>query len=350
MSHYAAAHQNPQGPGDARPTALQIIEDENLIGKLVGKTIFITGANQGIGLDTARALYATGADVFPGVRSNEKGDKAIADIRKTPNLPGRGSLQAIVLSLDSLDSVRKGVESFLAKSEGKLNILINNAGVIQHEKTKTVDGFESHFGTNHVRHFLLFQLLRPALLASVTPEFHSRVVAVSSMAHRASEIRFHDFNFEEEGSFEQSVAYGHSKKANIYFSNEIERRYSSQSLHSLSLHPGSIMTNMSAAQPVDVEAAKAATGEELFNKMMSILKSPAQGASTTVYAAVSKEWEGRGGKYLSDCVEAHPTSAGYNMMSTDTGYAPWAYDEAKAALLWKESCKLAGIEEKLREG
>lgn len=221
MSHYAAAHQNPQGPGDARPTALQIIEDENLIGKLVGKTIFITGANQGIGLDSARALYATGADVFLGVRSNEKGDKAIADIRKTPNLPGRGSLQAVVLSLDSLDSVRKGVESFLAKSEGKLNILVNNAGVIQHEKTKTVDGFESHFGTNHVGHFLLFQLLRPALLASVTPEFHSRVVAVSSMAHRASEIRFHDFNFEEEGSFEQSVAYGHSKTANIYFQTRL---------------------------------------------------------------------------------------------------------------------------------
>ncbi|KAJ3954477.1 hypothetical protein N0V92_009023 [Colletotrichum tropicale] len=345
MSHYAAAHQNPQGPGDARPTALQIIEDEDLVGKLAGKTIFITGANQGIGLDTARALYATGANIFLGVRSNEKGDKAIADIENTANLLGRGSVQAVVLSLDSLESVRKGAQSFLAKSGGKLNILINNAGVIQHEKTKTIDGFESHFGTNHIGHFLLFQLLRPALLASITPEFYSRVVAVSSMAHRASQIRFHDFNFEEQGSFEQSVAYGHSKTANIYFSNEIERRFGSQGLHSLSLHPGSIMTNMSAVQPVDVEAAKAAMGEELSNKMMSILKNPAQGAATTVYAAVSKEWEGRGGRYLSDCVEAHPTSAGYNMMSTDTGYAPWAYDEAKATLLWKESCKLAGIEE-----
>ncbi|KAI8242264.1 putative short-chain dehydrogenase [Colletotrichum sp. SAR 10_99] len=345
MSHYAAAQQNPQGPGDARPTALRIIEDENLVGKLAGKTIFITGANQGIGLHTARALYATGADIFLGVRSNEKGNKAIADIENTPNLLGRGSLQVVVLSLDSLDSVRKGAESFLAKSGGKLNILINNAGVIQHEKTKTIDGLEAHFGINHIGHFLLFQLLRPALLASVTPEFHSRVVAVSSMAHRASEIRFHDFNFEEEDSFVQSVAYGHSKTANIYFSNEVERRFGSQGLHSLSLHPGSIMTNMSATQPIDVEAAKAAMGEELFNKMMSILKNLAQGAATTVYAAVSKEWEGRGGKYLSDCVEASPTSAGYNMMSTDTGYASWAYDEAKATLLWKESCKLVGVEE-----
>ncbi|KAE9582533.1 Retinol dehydrogenase 12 [Colletotrichum fructicola] len=345
MSRYAVAHQNPRGPGDARPTALQIIEDESLVGNLTSKTIFITGANQGIGLDTARALYATGADIFLGVRSHEKGEKAIAEITNTPNLPRRGSLQAVVLSLDSLDSVRKGAEIFLAKSGGKLNILINNAGVIQREKTKTVDGFESHFGINHIGHFLLFQLLRPALLASVTPEFHSRVVTVSSMAHRASEIRFHDFNFEEEDSFTQSVAYGHSKTANIYFSNEIERRFGSQGLHSLSLHPGSIMTNMSAAQPVDVEAAKAAMGEELFNKMMSILKNPAQGAATTVYATVSKEWEGRGGRYLSDCVEAHPTSAGYNMMSTDTGYAPWAYHEGKATLLWKESCKLVGIEE-----
>lgn len=345
MSRYVAAHQNPHGPGDARPTALQIVQDENLIGKLAGKTIFVTGANQGIGLETARALYATGADVYLGVRSSEKGEKAIADITTTANLTATGSLQAVVMSLDSLDSVRKGAEDFLAKSGGQLNILINNAGITQHDKLKTTDGIEMHFGTNHLGHFLLFQLLRPALLASTTLDSNSRVVVVSSLAHRASEIRFHDFNFDEEGSYERSVAYGQSKTANIYFSNEVERRFGSSGLHSLSLHPGFIMSNMVTSQGRDLEALKAAMDEQLVGKMTNLLKSPQQGASTTVYAALSKEWEGKGGKYLSDCVEATPTSAGYSMTSTDMGYAPWIYDEAKATLLWKESCKLVNVED-----
>lgn len=129
MSRYVAAHENPHGPGDARPTALQIVQNETLIGNLAGKTIFVTGANQGIGFETARALYATGADVYLGVRSSDKGEKAIADITVTANLTATGSLQAVVMSLDSLDSVRKGVKDFLTKSGGQLNILINNAGI-----------------------------------------------------------------------------------------------------------------------------------------------------------------------------------------------------------------------------
>ncbi|KAK1674655.1 hypothetical protein BDP55DRAFT_704877 [Colletotrichum godetiae] len=346
MSRYAEAHQNPKGPGDARPTAFQIIQDEDLIGKLTGKIILITGANQGIGLETARALYQTGATIFLGVRSHEKGEKAIADITASTKTETSGSLKIVVMSLDDFSSVRKGAQDFLSKSNGKLNILINNAGIMAQTKIKTVDGFESQFATNHLGHFLLFQLLKSALLASATPAFSSRVVAVSSMAHRASDVRFDDVNFDEEGSYEPYTSYGQSKTANIYFSNEIERRYgTSRGLHSTSLHPGSIFTGMAASQNVDVEAIKANLGEEKFNQLMGLLKNPEQGAATTVYAAVSKEWESKGGKYLNDCAEGGPGVGGFTPATTDPGYAPWAYDEEKAARSWRESCKMVGVED-----
>ncbi|GJC80788.1 WW domain-containing oxidoreductase [Colletotrichum liriopes] len=343
MSRYATAHQDPQGPGDARPTALQIVQDEGFVGKLTGKTVLVTGANQGIGLETARAFYATGATIFLGVRSLEKGKQAIEDITASEGLRSQGTLHLVEMSLDSLDSVRKGARDFLAKSESRLNILILNAGIMAGSKTKTMDGFESAFGINHVGHFLLFQLLKDALLASATSDFNSRVIAVSSMAHRASEIRFHDFNFDEEGSFETFASYGQSKTANIYMANEIERRYGSRGLHAISLHPGAIHTNLTQSATFDVEAIKAQLGEEAFNKMLSGLKSQPQGAATTIYAALSKDWEGKGGKYLTDCTEAGPAPAGYTPGSMDPGYAPWAYDEDKAARLWEESSKMIGV-------
>ncbi|KAK7452982.1 hypothetical protein CaCOL14_005171 [Colletotrichum acutatum] len=346
MSRYAEAFQTPKGPGDARPTALQIIQDEGLVGKLTGKTILITGANQGIGLETARALYQTGATIYLGVRSREKGEKAIADITASTKTETSGSLDFVEMSLDDFISVRKGAQNFLSKSNGKLNILVNNAGIMAQTKTITKDGFESQFATNHLGHFLLFQLLKPALLASATPDFASRVVVVSSMAHRAGDIRFEDVNFDEEGSYVPYTAYGQSKTANIYFSNEVERRYgASRNLHSTSLHPGAILTSMAASQNVDVDAIKASMGEETFNKLMSTLKNPEQGAATTVYAAVSKEWEGKGGKYLNDCAEGGPGVGGFTPATTDPGYASWAYDEEKAARLWRESSKMVGVED-----
>ncbi|TID01630.1 Retinol dehydrogenase 12 [Colletotrichum higginsianum] len=346
MSRYAAVHQNPQGMGDARPTALQIVEDEGLVGKLVGKTALVTGANQGIGLETARALYAAGMTVFLGVRSLEKGQRAIEDITASATADAKGALRLVEMSLDSLDSVRSGAKHFLAQSEGRLNILILNAGIMADAKTKTADGFESHLGTNHAGHFLLFQLLKESLLASATPALNSRVVAVASMAHRASEIRFHDLHFDEAGAFEQQplAAYGQSKTANIYTANEIDRRYGPRGLRALSVHPGAIPTEK-ARDRVDVEAMKAHMGEEAFARLMDGLKSPVQGAATTVFAALSREWEGKGGRYLADCAEAGPAPAGYSMTSTDPGYAPWAYDAEKAARLWRESCKMVGVEE-----
>ncbi|KAK1962700.1 NAD(P)-binding protein [Colletotrichum sublineola] len=345
MSRYATAHQNSQSAGDTRPTALQVVQDEGLVGRLAGKTILVTGANQGIGLETARALYATGATVYLGIRSIEKGERAIQDMTGSENVDGGGALHLVEISLDNLDSVRKGAREFLAKSGARLNVLILNAGVFAGAKTTTADGFELDFGTNHVGHFLLFHLVKEALLASATPHFHSRVVAVSSAMHHASEIRFRDVNFDDDGSFDTHAAYGQSKTANIYLANEIERRYGPRGLHALSLHPGCVPTRMTQQEAFGIDTVRARLGEEAFQGVMRGMKSPAQGAATTVYAALSKDWEGKGGRYLVDFAEADPTPAGSVPSLMGPGYAPWAYDGEKAAQLWRESCKMVGVED-----
>ena len=226
----SAAHESTQGPGDARPTALQIIKDNNLEGKLTDKVIFITGCSSGIGIETTRALALTGARLFCSARDLEKGKAALSDILE----PGR--VELIKLDMNSLNSVRACADEFLSKSQ-KLNVLINNAGVMRTPEGRTTDGFETQLGTNHLAHFLLFNLLKPALLAGSSPVFQSRVVNVASTGHRYAEIHFDNINLEN-GIYDPGLAYGQSKLANIYMANEIETRYGSQGIHGLSLHPG----------------------------------------------------------------------------------------------------------------
>ncbi|KAK6215241.1 short-chain dehydrogenase [Colletotrichum tabaci] len=337
MSRYADSHVDPQGPGDARPTALQVVEDEGLLGdKLTGKIVLVTGANSGIGVETSRAIHATGATLFVTARDAAKARLAVDSIKNGPGPKSGAPIHAIELRLDSLASVRAAAKDFLAKSGGKLNILILNAGVMATPEGKTEDGFETQFGTNHLGHFLLFQLLKPALLAASTPEFQSRVVSVSSMAHRFGNVRLDDFNFEKD-PYDPWAAYGQSKTANILFANEVERRYGSKGVHALSLHPGIIPTNLSQYLPH--ERLEAIAKDEALKKNM---KSIPQGAATTVYAALSKEWEGRPGRYLSDLVEQGPADMA---SQKEAGHAPWAYDEAAAKELWEKSNKLVGFVE-----
>ncbi|KAH6714894.1 hypothetical protein BKA61DRAFT_480605 [Leptodontidium sp. MPI-SDFR-AT-0119] len=283
MSRYKAQHTNPSGPGNSRPTALQIIKDEGLVGKLTGKVIFITGANQGLGLESARALYETGATIYMGVRDLVKGEKAIDNILSTASNPDPKSLHLIEMSLDSLDSVRAGGEGFLAQSS-QLDILLLNAGVMATPKGRTKDGFETQFGINHVSHFLHFELLRSTLLMA----------------------------------------------------NEIERLHGARGLHGLAVHPGIVGTNLT--QYLDPSIMKAmAEDKESFK----LIKDVGQGASTSVLAAVGREWEGRGGCYLADCAEhgpSKPDASPWDM--SGQGYARWAFDEESAKKLWDISIKL----------
>lgn len=325
---YAEAHASPKGAGDARPTALDIIKDNDLEGKLKNKVVLITGCSSGLGVETARAMSATGAKVYCTARDTAKGQRALEGVLEA------GRVELLLLDLNSLDSVRACAKDLLSKSD-KLNIIINNAGIMATPtNVRTADGFEGQFGTNHLAHFLLFQLLKPALLASSTPEMNSRVVCVSSMGHRSSPPNFGDYNYEET-DYNGWKAYGQSKTTNIYMANEIERRYGSRGLHSFSLHPGGIATGLQAHMSKE-QIASFSKDEATRNYMKSV----PQGAATSVYAAVSKEWEGKGGRYLEDCGEAVPNQPG-NM----GGYAAYAYDEEGAKRLWTDSCKMVDVED-----
>lgn len=330
-SPYATAHADPQGAGDARPSALQIIRDEGVQGKLIDKIIVITGATSGIGIETARALSATGARLFLIARNPDKAAKNLAGILEN----SRASL--VEMDLDSFKSIRAGAEKILSASQGQVNILINSAGVMGVQNyTLTEDGIETHFSSNYLGFFLLFQLLKQALLASVTPDLNSRVVVVASSAHRAATLPASDNYSFERGKYNHETAYNNSKLAAVYLANTIDRLYGTKGLHATSLHPGAIHTGISRNMP-----------QEFLQSIMTnpyilkILKSAEQGAATTVWAAVSKNWENKGGKYLEDCKEAE---RGYDDGQTfGIGWVKQTYDSREEARLWGDSLKLVGL-------
>lgn len=153
MERYAAVHASPQGPGDARPTAEQIIKDQNHGEKLAGKTVLITGGTARLGTETARVLNQTGAKIFITARSAAKGEVIARSISKaSPTLP---AVEIIEMELSSLTSVSKAAQDFISPSN-RLNSLITNAGVMACPESKTEDDFELQFQSNHLSHFLLF--------------------------------------------------------------------------------------------------------------------------------------------------------------------------------------------------
>ncbi|OJD35346.1 short-chain dehydrogenase [Diplodia corticola] len=331
---YAALFENPQGPGDARPTALQIVEDEGRVNTMTDKVMLITGCSSGIGLETAKALHATGATLFLHVRDLKKGEAVIKDILATS--PGTGKLELLRFDLDSLDSVRAGAAEFLAKSP-KLNVLVNNAGVMATPEAKTVDGFETQWAVCHLAHFLLTNLLLPALLASATPAFASRVVNVSSIGHRAGPPNLDDVNFTAT-PYKPWTAYANAKSANIWTANALDRRYGPRGLHALSLHPGGIMTGLQVH--VDAKVVESWNAPEVQRVMLN----PVQGAATQVWAAVGKAWEGKGGKYLED-VQLSDNVVGAGAQMSDKGYAAWAFDEEMEEKCWRISKEMVGLTE-----
>ena len=316
------------------PTAQQIVNREGLTGKLTDKVILITGASSGIGIDTARALYHTGAHLFLAVRDTARTEKVKQDI-ETDGLEGKGKIDLLHVDMDSLDSVRQCAADFLSKSE-QLNVLVCNGGVMGTPEGKTKDGFETQFGVNYVAHFLLFQLLKDALLASSTPQFHSRVVVLSSSSHDMSPVAFDDLDFSKRG-YNGFAAYAQSKTANAYMSLEIERRFSSRGLHSTSVHPGGTPTAL--GRHLDPSIIRMMLNDEIVRSMKTV----EQGAATTVWAAVSSDWEGTGGRYLEDCSVAPPKER--SRVPHHSGYAAHIYDTDAAQRLWTASLRMVGLKD-----
>jgi NAD(P)-dependent dehydrogenase (short-subunit alcohol dehydrogenase family) len=334
---------NRTGPGDARPTALQVVKDEDLVGKLGNLVVVVTGCSSGIGIETVRAIHATGATVFATARKPAALAEVVTKIENEDS--NKAPIHQIIMDLESFDSVRKAAAEILEKSGGKVNIIINNAGVMATPAGKTKDGWETQFGTNHLAHYLLFQLLKPALLASSTPEFNSRVVNVSSIGHRYGPVHLGDYNFEKPGNeYTPWLGYGQSKTANIWMASEITRRYGSKGLWGISLHPGGIMTPLAKHLDASVLDRWSAPDTQKY------MKSPEQGAATQTIAAIGREFEGRGVFWLSNCEEYGPVSddvaaAGPAAALGIDGYHPHAKDEAGAKQLWVDSAKIVGVTE-----
>ncbi|KAL4728694.1 hypothetical protein ACLX1H_003093 [Fusarium chlamydosporum] len=329
MSRYAAAHVKPGGPGDARPTALQVIQDEGVRGKLRGQFIVITGTSSGIGIETVRALAATGATLYLTARDLDKAKSSLEGIFDPSHM------ELFEMDQANLSSVRTAAAAILKKTS-KIHCLVNNAGIMGIPDLRfTADGHELQFSTNHLSHFLFFKLLEPALLTCASPALPSRVVNVSSSGHN-----LHGINESDDYSFERSIydprtAYGQSKTANIYMANEIERRYGAYNLHATSVHPGIVLTGLTRHMPPDAF--------EGMDHLWPLMKNPQQGAATTVWAAIGQAWKYKGGKYLVDCAVAKPSSGLEDKMITST-YADYAYDTDSEGRLWRDSLKLVALE------
>ena len=286
---------------------------------LRGKTILVTGVSSGLGVETARVLASAGATVVGAARDVEKAREALAGVK----------IEIGALDLASLASVREFAAWFSARHE-RLNVLVNNAGVMACPLGRTADGFELQFGTNHLGHFMLTGLLAPLLIAGAP----SRVVSVSSGGHRIAGVDLDDANFER-SDYNPWLAYGRAKSANALFAVELDRRLRARGVRANAVHPGIIMTAL--GRHLTAETLKEMTDRATSAGPMK-WKPVSHGAATQVWAAVSPELDGVGGRYLEDVQIAEPMRA-----ATDaSGVAAHAVDPKIAAQLWSLSEKLVG--------
>ncbi|PSL56215.1 NAD(P)-dependent dehydrogenase (short-subunit alcohol dehydrogenase family) [Saccharothrix carnea] len=291
-------------PFDAESTAADVVAGIDL----TGRRAVVTGAASGIGVETARALASAGAEVTLAVRDTAAGQRVADEIGGT----------ARVARLDLADQA--SVAAFVAGWDGPLHILVNNAGVMATPETRTPEGWELQFATNHLGHFALTNGLHRFLAVE-----GARVVSVSSAAHLMSPVVFDDIHFTER-PYDPWAAYGQSKTANVLFAVAGTKRWAADGITVNALMPGGIMTNLQ--RHVDPDAMRSMiedAGAEGFR-----LKTPEQGAATSVLLATSPLLDGVGGRYFEDCREALPNDG--NMVS---GVAAYALDPETATRLWE---------------
>lgn len=279
--------------------------------RLDGKTVIITGANTGIGKETALDLARRGTRIIMACRDMEKAEGAQKEI-----IAESGNENIIVKKLDLSDTktIREFAEQ-INKEESQVNILINNAGIMMCPYSKTKDGFEMQFGVNHLGHFLLVHLLID-LIKKSSP---ARIVNVASVAHSWGTMNFEDINSEK--SYDSVKAYGQSKLANILFTRELAQRLEGTGVTTYALHPGIVNTelgrHLNCAMKIAMQVVRPFT------------KSSIKGAQTSIYCAVEPELQKETGGYYSDCA---PASSSRN-----------ATDVEVAKKLWDISCQMLGI-------
>jgi NAD(P)-dependent dehydrogenase (short-subunit alcohol dehydrogenase family) len=311
----------------------QSTTDEVLAGvDLHGKRILVTGVSAGIGVETARALVAHGADVVGAARDLDKARGATEVVTDAAAASG-GSLELVALDLASLASVRACADAL--KADGRpFDLIIANAGVMATPFGKTADGFETQFGTNHLGHFVLVNriasLLRPG----------GRLVNLSSAGHRYADVDLDDPNFERT-DYTPFGAYGRSKTANILFTVEFDRRHRDMGIRATAVHPGVIRTELArhlATAAFERQMKEIREAEIAAGRSGEIFKTIPQGAATSVWAAAVAPAEAVGGGYCEDCHVAEIQ----HKAGERGGVQPYALDGERAKALWAKSEEMVG--------
>lgn len=306
--------------------------------RLDGKTVVITGCNTGIGKVTAQTLYGIGAKVIMACRDVAKAETTAAEIRQhfeqsaTATAPsdtkvapadGKKPGEVVIKKLDlaSFASIRACAED-INQSESHVHMLINNAGVMMVPKSKTEDGFEMQFGTNHLGHFLFTLLLLPKIVKSAP----AKIINLSSLAHAKGVINFDDINSDK--SFSSMKAYQQSKLANVLFTKELANRLEGKNVNVYAVHPGIVRTELGRYMDQTYFPGARALARVLMYWWM---KTPEQGAQTTLHCALDEGAANETGLYYSDCKV--------------TPSCPLSNDEELAKKLWEESIKWTKLED-----
>lgn len=304
-------------------TATEVVDGVDL----TGKTCVITGASAGLGRESARALAGAGARVLLAARNAQ----ALEETERwlVEQVPG-AQTSTVALDLTSLAGVRAAAAA-IADLAPSVDVLMNNAGVMFTPFSRTADGFEIQFGTNHLGHFELTRLLMPQLSAGDG----ARVVILSSDGHHMSDIDLDDPNWERR-EYDKFLAYGASKTANVLHMAELNRRYADDGIHSVAVHPGVVATKLARHMTRDdmgaLRSRAADNPERKRGNVLDDILTPEQGAATQVWAAVTPELDGAGSVYLADC-------------AVRTDAEAYALDPDRAARLWEISERLCSTSE-----
>ena len=282
---------------------------------LSGKTVLITGASSGLGLESAVVIAAMGAEVVMVARDRAKGEAALADVKKRS---GSSKLSLLLGDFSTQASIRALADAYRA-AHARLDILINNAGGVSKDRRLTADGIEQTFAVNHLGYFLLTDLLLDLVVASAP----ARIVNVASVGHRRGTLDFDDLGFAR-GGYSIMGAYGRSKLANVLFTRELARRLAGKNVTVTCLHPGAVATNIWSGAPAFARPILA-LAKWLF------MDTPAEGGARVVYLATSPEVAGKTGGYYEKNVEVAPSKL--------------AQDDEVARRLWTESARLTGLKE-----
>src|SRR6266403_2933403 len=298
---------------------------------LRGMRIFVTGVSAGLGVETARALTAHGAQVVGAARDLVKAKAATEPVRKDAEA-NDGMLELVELDLANLKSVRACAEGLLAKGN-PLDVVIANAGVMATPFGKTADGFETQFGTNHLGHFVLVNRIAPLIRAG------GRLINLASAGHRFSNVDLGDPNFQRT-AYDPFVAYGRSKTANILFAVAFDRRHRGRGVRAAAVHPGGIHTELgrhmdSAQLQKMVDQINQQLGAE--GKAPFQWKTIPQGAATSIWAGFVAPADEVGGRYCENCHVGRIVPDDVVISAISEGVRAYALDPHHAEALWKKS-------------